>query len=114
MAARLAAHFRNTRTYRGRGLDDPTATRRLDVTPAGFHAIVLSIGGTVIVEPAPHANPGQYISYDQRDAPKEAGSFSCLVLGAEQAAQVQSKQLPRKGHESLGVASGTTLRTYRL
>jgi hypothetical protein len=110
--AGLAAHFRSIRTYRGRGLDDPTATTRFDVTPTAFHAIVLSSGGTFIVEPAPDERSGQYISYDQRDASQEAGSFSCLLLGAEQAAHVQSKQLPRIGPPNL--ASGATLHTYRL
>ena len=117
--AGLAAHFPDIRTYRGRGLDDPTATTRFDLTPAGFHAIVLSSRGTVIIEPGPHASRDeyrksrQYISYDQRDASREAGSFSCLLLGAEKA-EVHSKQLPRNGSANLGVTSGATLRTYRL
>ena len=117
MATELAAHFPDIRTYRGRGVDDPTATTRLDMTPAGFHAIVLSSLGTAIVEPAPHANRGQYVTYDigqkQSDARQETGSFSCLVLGAEQA-EVQSKQLARSGNPSFGITSGATLRTYRL
>jgi len=117
MAAELAAQFPEIKTYRGRGLDDPTATTRLDVTPAGFHAIVLSTRGTVIIEPTSHASRGQYISYDisqkQRDASQDAGAFSCVVLGAEQAA-VQSKQLARHGNADFGVTSGATLRTYRL
>ena len=112
MAPQLAARFPEIKTYRGRGLDDPTATTRLDVTPDGFHAIVLSSAGTVIVEPAPELSRGQYISYDQRDAPQKADAFSCLVLGAEQA-QVLSKQLSRKGRAN-PLASGATLRTYRL
>jgi uncharacterized protein (TIGR03437 family) len=118
--AALAAHFPELRTYRGRGLDDPTATTRFDLTPAGFHAIVLSSKGTVIIEPGPHTGRDrdrQYISYDisqrQRDAAQETGAFSCLLLGAEQAA-VHSKQLPRNGNASVGLASGATLRTYRL
>jgi hypothetical protein len=115
MAAELAARFPHIRTYRGRGLDDPTATTRLDVTPNGFHAIVLTGEGTIIVEPAPHASRDQYrqyISYDQRAARQEAGSFSCLVLGAEQAV-VQSKQLAREGNAN-PLVSGATLRAYRL
>jgi hypothetical protein len=114
MASALAAQFPQIRTYRGQGLDDPTATTRLDVTPKGFHAIVLSSRGTVIIEPRAHANRDQsrqYISYDQRNASQD-GSFSCVVLGAEQA-QVQSKQLSRKGYAS-PLASGATLRNYRL
>lgn len=118
MEAALAARFPNTKTYRGRGLDDPTATTRFDMTPAGFHAIVLSSAGTVIVEPVPHSSPGHYVSYDmsqqQREAPKEAASFSCVLLGAEHAASFEGKQLPRKGSANPGVSSGATLRTYRL
>src|SRR6185295_5595218 len=79
MAPRLAALFPTIKTYRGQGLDDPTATTRFDVTPAGFHAIVLSTQGTVIIEPAATGHAGQYVSYDQRDAPKNADSFHCLV-----------------------------------
>ena len=47
----LAARFPQIRTYRGVGLDDPTALARLDLTPQGFHAMVLTPTGTVLVEP---------------------------------------------------------------
>src|SRR2546421_5324753 len=50
---------------------------------AGFHAIVLSGDATVIIEPAARARSRQYVSYDQRDAPKEANTPSCLLFGAE-------------------------------
>ncbi len=111
MAAELAARFPEIRTYRGRGLDDPTATTRLDVTPDGFHAIVLSSSGTVIIEPAPDMDRGQYVAYDQRDAPQKSDAFSCVVLGAEEA-QVVSKQLSRDRQANL--FDSATLRTYRL
>jgi hypothetical protein len=115
MAPRLAALFPEIRTYRGKGLDDPTATTRFDVTPKGFHAIVLSAHRTVIIEPAARGRSGQYVSYDQRDAPTEANSFSCVTSDVEQSlAQPQTRQYLHSGSASLGVASGTTLRTYRL
>ncbi|MBC8029762.1 MAG: hypothetical protein H7Z16_06595 [Pyrinomonadaceae bacterium] len=115
LAPELATRFPAIKTYRGRGLDDPTATTRFDVTPAGFHAIVLSERGTVIIEPAAHGPAGKYVSYDQRDAPKDGGSSSCVVFGAEQAsAQSESKQLARSSYTNSKTATGSTLRTYRL
>jgi uncharacterized protein (TIGR03437 family) len=115
MAPRLAAVFPEIRTYRGRGLDDPTTTTRFDVTPAGFHAIVLSSQGTIIIEPDPHGHQGSYVSYNQHDAPKDAGSSNCVVFGAEQSmAQPLSKQLARSTYANLNTTTVTTLRTYRL
>ena len=129
LAPELAARFPEIKTYRGRGLDDPTATTRLDVMPDGFHAIVLTNAGTFIIEPAPpdmnrdqyrqdagdpHAKMRalRYVSYDQRDAPQDADGFSCTLLGTEQAT-VQSKQLSRSGTVNFPSA-GATLRNYRL
>lgn len=114
MAPLLAARFPWIKAYRGQGLDDPTATTRFDVTPAGFHAIVLSTQGTVIIEPASRGRAGQYVSYDQRDAQKDEGSFNCLLSGAEKSIQSESKQPSRNGYPAVDATSGATLRTYRL
>jgi hypothetical protein len=115
MAPLLAARFPAIKTYRGRGLDDPTAITRFDVTPAGFHAIVLSTRGTVIIEPDVGRQAGKYVSYDHRAAKQDAGASSCLVFGAEQAlTQPQSKLSTESGNTPLGVTFGGTLRTYRL
>ena len=115
MAPRLAALFPGIKTYRGQGLDDPTATTRFDVTPTGFHAIVVSAHRTVIIEPSARGRSGLYFSYDQRDAPTEANSFSCVTSFVEQSlAQPQSSQFFHSGSASLGVTIGTTLRTYRV
>jgi uncharacterized protein (TIGR03437 family) len=115
MAPLLAARFPWIKSYRGQGLDDPTATTRFDVTPAGFHAIVLSTEGTVIIEPAARGRAGQYVSYDQRDARKDEGSFNCLLSGVEKSlAQSESKQPSRNGYANLDATIGAPLRTYRL
>lgn len=114
MAPQLAARFPAIKTYRGRGLDDPTATTRFDVTPNGFHAIVLSTRGTVIIEPAVRGQARTYVSYDQRDAEIEGSSSSCVLFGAEKAlGQLESKQLARTSYANLNT-TGTALRTYRL
>ena len=114
MARRLAAMHPEIKTYRGQGLDDPTATTRFDLTPSGFHAIVLSTQGTVIVEPVAQGRAGQYVSYDLRDAPKSEGSFGCLRSDAPKSlAEPQSQPMLFSGSAPLAT-TGTKLRTYRL
>ncbi len=106
-------------TYRGQGIDDPTATVRFDLMPSGFHSMIVSTRGTIMVDPYAKGDTSNYISYFKSDVQKQGG-FSC---GVEQENAVKSLMRPTKGELQQfvpnaafapTVTSGTQLRTFRL
>ena len=95
-------------TYRAQGVDDPTATSRFDWLPSGFHAIIFSPAGTVMIDPYAYDNTTDYITYWKRDAANTARGFDCKFVNSE------LPSLHDGGNPVPLVTSGTTLRTYRL
>src|SRR5688572_22953822 len=113
MAPELAARFPEIKTYKGQGIDDPTATTRFDWTPTGFHGIVLSETGTVLIEPNAAGETEQYIVYFQSDV--VGGSGECGVTEQDQE-EVSAGNSNNKAGSGLlpAVSNGATLRNYRL
>ncbi|MET0334732.1 MAG: M12 family metallo-peptidase, partial [Rhizobacter sp.] len=66
----LAAKHPDIKTYSGRGIDDPTANLRMDMTPLGFHASVRSGKGNWYIDPHFHLDQSLYSSYFLRDVPR--------------------------------------------
>ncbi len=108
MEPELAAKFPEIKTYKGQSLDDPTATTRFDLTPQGFHAIILSTQNTVYIDPYAKGDTDNYITYDKRDVRRTGEPFRCFVNS--------EKSVERLGLSPLAsdVSNGVTLRTYRL
>ena len=131
----LAAQFPDIMTYSGQGIDDPAATLRFDVGPAGFHAQVLSPNGAYYIDPYWHLEQSVYVSYYKRDlAPRPGMDFEEQLLDEHNIqfkSGVQDLSIPdlelagkldksgsgttSKGDETIHLArSGSQLRTYRL
>ncbi len=102
----LAANYPSIKTYTGKGIDDPSAVIKLDYTPLGFHAMVLSSGGNFFIDPYCENNIVDYIAYYKNDLPRTR-NFVCET----------SDEIISTVNNSLNVfakSSGTQLRTYRL
>lgn len=108
LAPELAALFPELQTWAGQGIDDPAASVRLDLTPAGLHAQILAPSGAVYVDPERRGDAVRHISYHRRDLRRD-GDFRCLVPGNNLAGFQ-----PAGGPGFQPAATGASLRTYRL
>lgn len=107
MAPELAAQYPEIRTYLGYGLDDASASARLDFTPAGFHAQVLSAEGAYYVDPYWRGDTAHYTSYFKRDFVAINKTFECLTEPGGGHVELDSPQ------RNATLRQGETLRTYR-
>ncbi len=107
-------------TFVGYGIDDPTASVRFDLMPNGFHSMILSPRGTVMVDPYTVGDTSNYLSYYKRDVEKP--DFAC-EFDRENAVGSISKAKKSGFAEFIpdaaaavapSVISGSQLRTYRL
>ncbi|MAU02085.1 MAG: hypothetical protein CL608_33530 [Anaerolineaceae bacterium] len=106
----LAAKFPEIQTYAGVGLDDSTAYARLDTTPKGFHAMILSVNGRVFIDPYSTAGVDLYQSYYANDfIPNLPDDFEPDIV-VEPEGETAEKPEAITG----AISSGGTLRTYRL
>ena len=112
--------FPDIKTYRGVGIDDPTASLRMDYTSFGFHAQVLSTKGSFYIDPYFRNDAaGAYASYYKRDL-TNSDAFSCTVLGAAAEAKGAGDSLDSVFADALAadalpepITYGTQLRTFR-
>lgn len=111
MEAALAAKFPEIHTFTGQGIDDPTANIKLDFTPAGFHAMIISsLGGAIFIDPYAKGNTDSYISYKKTDFKKTAPYFELPLLRNQ---GVLNRPLSVNSL-SRGACMGAQLMTYRL
>lgn len=103
----LAARFPQIKTYLAQGIQDRTATGRLDMTPAGFHAMTTSASGTVLIDPAGNGVAADYVSYYKKDALTPTGAT------IDAASNGIDRDIARPSKPSVA-PTGANLKVYRL
>ncbi|RPD46945.1 T9SS C-terminal target domain-containing protein [Hymenobacter sediminis] len=108
MAPELAARYPAIQTYAAQGIDDPTATARLDISPDGFHGFILAANKTVFIDPAVRGS-ATHLVFERRAMNRAAFPFVCATPSAEGLVPAAVNRAARAA-----AANGSTLRTYRL
>jgi hypothetical protein len=107
MEKALAAKFPNIKTYSGQGIEDRTATIKIDWTELGFHAMVFSaLTPSISIDPYALGNKTGYISYSKLDLPVKP----FVEAGVEKSVEQQVDQMRTQA----GFCVGASLRTYRI
>ncbi|MBS1518091.1 MAG: hypothetical protein JSS91_08380 [Bacteroidetes bacterium] len=101
----LAEEFPEIKTYNVKGIDDPYAVGKIDVTSAGFHGMILTVNGDYFIDPVRIGNPENYISFYKSDY-KRIQLFECLVNEISDNTELINSQN--------NVMTGQQLRNYRL
>ena len=113
LAPELAAANPNIKTFTGQGIDDKTATIKIDWTEFGFHAMISSsITGAVFIDPYDIKTKVNYIAYFKKDY-KKAVKFTEFKHKNNQASFKKKEPLTPDNVEA-DICVGTQLRTYRL
>ncbi|MDQ6813400.1 MAG: M12 family metallo-peptidase [Bacteroidota bacterium] len=80
----LRNKFSNIKTFGGQGIDDPSATIKIDWTELGFHAMIFSqTTGTVVIDPYAKESLVDYISYNKKDLPSNIATYDEGVLSGK-------------------------------
>ncbi|MEZ4959296.1 MAG: M12 family metallo-peptidase [Saprospiraceae bacterium] len=100
----LAKKFPMIKSYLGYGAQNKASYLRFDLTPLGFHAIILSgDGNTIYIEPISREEKSDYIVYYNKDT-NRLDDMECLVDG----------ETPKEEEQMDFAGDCGVLRTYRL
>ena len=117
MEPELQAQFPEIRTYLVWSAQDRSINGRIDLTPAGFHAMIFTTEGeTIFVDPVTRDDAVHHVSYFRSDL-KSSKEWQCEFNPAQHDLRriVPAELRGAPGWTPGGTeASGTQLRTYRL
>jgi hypothetical protein len=109
----MAARFPEIKSYRAVSVNDPTVTGRFDLTPLGFHGLILTNERIVAILPAESGDTSLYASFTDEHISPEKIREMCSVTEErlkDEKVEMSKNPLP----EAAASASGAQLRTYRI
>ena len=106
MEPALAARYPMIKTYEAQGIDDPRATARLDVTPAGVHAMIRSLNHVVFIDPAAKGDATHHLVFDRGAMDFASQQRACYNTDLDAVTSIPPVVAANP--------NGTILRTYRL
>ncbi|MCS6935033.1 MAG: M12 family metallo-peptidase [Chitinophagales bacterium] len=111
----LAVKFPEIKTYAGYGISDPSATLRFDITPQGFHALILSAYGAYFIDPYCRGNTSSYIVYDKKHFVTDK-KLVCHVQDSNEGANMTAESAPGTAPSSKHkiLIGDCQKRTYRI
>jgi hypothetical protein len=103
----LAAKYPEIKSYAGKGIENAGSTIRFDISPQGFHGMILSADRTTIyIDPVDIAD-NYYVVFARKDVVNYQNTFQCTTNAAAQ-------QVAPSNGPSLRSADDGRLRTFRL
>ena len=121
MAPELAERFPEIQVFLGQGIDSPSSIVRFDLTPQGFHGMILGSGETIFIDPFNPGDLDKCICYTKSSF--YASNESNWVCEVDEKSELTTPSNIGKNKEvqimglqksSSSTPNGATLRTYRL
>lgn len=114
MEPALEAAHPEIRTFTAQGITDGTSSGRISLTPAGFHALIVSATGAAqVIE---KTTGDAYVVYSSADQAARQATSECRAPHPQNQPAVRDGLLGQLGMPaSIGIqSSGATLRTFRI
>ncbi len=109
----LALLHPEIKSYKAQGVDDPSAYARFDVTPRGFHALVLLKEKTVTIQPVSASDLTTYVTYYGQNIVSNA-DFQCLGAQLPPSTSQLSSETGAPSFNQMFTAVGSVRRNYRV
>lgn len=112
MATELGTNFPDIKTFNVQGIDDPTASGKIDWNSFGFHGMIRAVSGDIYIDPYCRNNSTDYIIYNTVDYKKDQSKkfIESEIINPKK----DSKKSENLNRSIQQVCTGNTLATYRL